>query len=68
MLHVHSSNQLELLLDQLDATTTSAADGDPLAPAQIIVQNQGMARWASQQLALKQGVSANILFQTPKVA
>ncbi len=58
---------MELLLDQLIATTSDGTMVDPLLAEQIIVQNNGMARWASQQIALAQGVSANLQFQTPGV-
>lgn len=64
MLQVHSSNQLEKLLLAL-ITTNAEIEHDPFVPETVVVQNSGMARWVSQQIAELQGISANLHFQTP---
>lgn len=38
---------------------------DPLAAENILVQNQGMARWLAQKLAERLGVAANLEFPLP---
>lgn len=38
---------------------------DPFQPDIVVVQNQGMARWVSQQLALQSGIAANLSFPLP---
>jgi len=38
---------------------------DPLAPEILVVQNQGMETWLSQQLALRRGIAANLEFPLP---
>jgi exodeoxyribonuclease V gamma subunit len=64
MLHVHHSNRLERLLDEL-ATVTAAPPADPFAPEPVVVQNPGMARWLAQCLAERQGIAANLDFPLP---
>ncbi len=64
MLHVHSSNHLESLLAQL---LTQINTGDPFDAEVIVVQNPGMSRWLSQQIAEREGISANFTFSTPGV-
>ncbi len=44
---------------------TDTESSDPLVPATVVVQNAGMSRWVSQQIALRQGISAHIHFETP---
>ena len=62
MLHVHSSNRLENLLSGL---LDQINNGDPFLAEVIVVQNPGMSRWLSQQIAERQGISANLEFVTP---
>ncbi|WPL15742.1 Exodeoxyribonuclease V gamma chain [Thiorhodovibrio winogradskyi] len=64
MLRVHHSNRLEQLIDVL-ATQEHAAGQDPFAREVIVVPNQGMARWVSQQLAMRRGIAANIDYPLP---
>ncbi|MBK5968553.1 MULTISPECIES: exodeoxyribonuclease V subunit gamma [Thiorhodovibrio] len=64
MLRVYHSNRLERLLDAL-AARGSATALDPFEQEVIVVPNQGMARWVSQQLALRSGISANIEYPLP---
>lgn len=61
---VHQSNRLEILLHQLRATL-QAPQTDPLLPAIIVVQHQGMAQWVAQQLAFADGIAANLQFPLP---
>ncbi len=62
MLHVHSSNYLESLLAQL---LSQINRGDPFDAEVIVVQNPGMSRWLSQQIAMRDGISANLQFLAP---
>jgi len=62
MLHVHSSNRLENLLSGL---LSQINNGDPFLAEVIVVQNPGMSRWLSQQIAEREGISANLEFITP---
>ena len=64
MLHLYHSNRLERLLDRL-VELTGEPLGDPLAEEQILVQNQGMARWLSLRLAERAGIAANLAFPLP---
>lgn len=64
MLYFFQSNRQERLFDRL-CTLHSETPGDPLRPREIVVQNPGMARWLSQQIALRQGIAANIHFPLP---
>lgn len=63
-MHLHQSNRLENLLAQLWAILQTPQP-DPLQLDRIVVQNQGMARWVSQQLALHAGIAANLDFPLP---
>ncbi|MEW6221029.1 MAG: exodeoxyribonuclease V subunit gamma [Thermodesulfobacteriota bacterium] len=58
MLVVHTSNRLERLLDRLADLLTGP--GDPLAPATVLVQSQGMARWLALRLAERLGIAAHL--------
>ena len=64
MLRLCQSNRLEHLLTALCAVLAQPA-GSPLAPELVVVQNPGMARWLSQQIALSTGICANIVFPLP---
>jgi exodeoxyribonuclease V gamma subunit len=63
-LYLFQSNRLENLFDALCATLTEPIS-NPLAPEVIVVQNPGMARWLSQQIALRTGISAHFAFPLP---
>jgi exodeoxyribonuclease V gamma subunit len=64
MLRLCQSNRLENLLTELCGILAEQAD-NPLAAEIIVVQNPGMARWLSQQIALRTGICANISFPLP---
>ncbi|MGA7802843.1 MAG: exodeoxyribonuclease V subunit gamma, partial [Gammaproteobacteria bacterium] len=64
MLTIHYGNRLEALAERLAlvlARPLSAA----LACEEVVVQNHGMARWLSLELATRQGVLANTRFRFP---
>lgn len=64
MLYLVQSNQLESLFrGMMDILAGPLAD--PFVPETIVVQNQGMARWLSQRIALHSGIAANIDFPLP---
>ncbi len=64
MLHIHSSNRLEHLLQAL-SNVIQNNPLPPLIPEIIVVQNQGMERWISMELAKNIGVWANSYFPFP---
>lgn len=64
MLQVHHSNRLEVLLEALSVRICGAGL-DPFESEFIVVPNQGMARWLSQQLALRTGIAANVDYPLP---
>ena len=64
MLIVHQSNRLEELADALGDVCRPPLDS-PLAAEQVIVPNQGMARWLSLQLADRLGICTNFDFSLP---
>jgi len=64
MILSYHSNRMERLLDHL-LEQLSTPLGSPLGRETIVVQNPGMARWLSQQLALRSGVAANLEFPLP---
>jgi exodeoxyribonuclease V gamma subunit len=64
MLHVYHSNRLETLVDEL-ARVTADPLLDPFRSETVVLQNQGMARWISQQLAGRNGISARLDFPLP---
>lgn len=63
-MHLCQSNRLENLLTALCAVLAEPVSS-VLAPELIVVQNPGMARWLSQQIALRTGICANIAFPLP---
>ncbi len=63
-MQICQSNCLENLLIALCDVLTKPVSR-PLAQEIIVVQNPGMARWLSQQIALHTGVCANISFPLP---
>ena len=64
MLFLHQSNRLEQLLHLLCKTLASTS-ADPLCVETVVVQNPGMARWVFQQIALRDGIAANLDFPLP---
>ncbi|ESQ15305.1 MAG TPA: exodeoxyribonuclease V subunit gamma [Chromatiaceae bacterium] len=64
MLQVHHSNRLEVLLLLLRQILSEPLR-DAFDSEQIVVQNQGMARWLAQQLAAADGIAANLAFPLP---
>ena len=61
---LHFSNRTELLVDELASLVAEPLD-NPLTSEVIVVQSQGMARWLSQQVALRHGIWANCRFLFP---
>ncbi len=64
MLYLHTSNQLEQLSIAF-AQTVNTPLKDVFTKEMIIVQNAGMARWLSMQLADIAGISANLEYLFP---
>lgn len=64
MLHLVQSNHLEILADRL-IEVLAVPGPDPFVPETVVVQNTGMARWLSQQIAERTGIAANIDFPLP---
>ena len=64
MLHIHTSNRLENLIQAL-ATVIKSNPLPPLVQETIVVQSQGMERWVSMSLAEQLGVWANGEFPFP---
>ena len=66
MLTTIHSNQLERLAERLCERLSGGAPGqDPFEPELVVVQNPGMARWLSLQIADRLGVTANVRFPLP---
>ncbi|CAK8712770.1 Exodeoxyribonuclease V subunit gamma [Candidatus Electronema halotolerans] len=63
-MRISQSNRLEKLLAAL-CKVLAEPTSSPLAPELVVVQNPGMARWLSQQIALHSGICANISFPLP---
>jgi exodeoxyribonuclease V gamma subunit len=64
-LQLYTSNQLELLAEQL-ATVFAKPLSAPLTPEIVVVQSLGVSRWLTQQLAQQQSICANIHFLFPQ--
>ena len=64
MLTLHSSNYLESLSQQF-AKLVSTPLNNVFAEEQIVVQNAGMGRWLSMQMAQQLGISANYQYFFP---
>ena len=64
MLHIHSSNRLEELVQAL-STVIKSNPLPPLTQETIVVQSQGMERWVSMKLAEQLGVFAHGSFPFP---
>ena len=64
MLYLHQSNRIENLFVKLVEIIQSPLD-DVFQPETIVVENPGMARWLSHNVAQSLGISANIQFSLP---
>ncbi|MEO5717387.1 MAG: exodeoxyribonuclease V subunit gamma, partial [Chthoniobacterales bacterium] len=64
-LHLHTSNRLELLADAMALLFRHPLD-DPFAAEAVVIPSLGLERWLTQQLALRQGICANISFIFPQ--
>ena len=65
ILHLHQSNRVERLADELAALLATPAAGSPLLPETVMVQSAGMGRWLQLALAERLGVCANVEFPFP---
>ncbi len=63
-MYLYQSNRLENLFSLLCKTLARPLT-DPLAAEIIVVQNPGMARWLTHNLAQKTGIAANLEFPLP---
>ena len=64
MLSVFTGNRMELLVEAL-ARAVSEPLPDPLEPEIVVVQNRGMERWVTMELARRAGVWMNARFPFP---
>jgi len=64
MLYIHTSNQLEQLKNQYAAVVKTPLN-DVFKAETVVVQNAGMARWLSMEMAQTSGISANTEFLFP---
>jgi exodeoxyribonuclease V gamma subunit len=64
MLHVHYSNRLERLADEL-SRLFAARPAPPFTPETVVVQSHGVARWLQWQLADALGICAHVRFPFP---
>ncbi|MGB0848096.1 MAG: exodeoxyribonuclease V subunit gamma [Thiolinea sp.] len=64
MLQLFHSNRLEILAEKF-AEVVSAGGLDPFVAEQVVVQNAGMGRWLSLQLAQQTGIAANLKYLFP---
>ncbi len=64
MLHLYFSNRTEVLLQALSAVISDPVEA-VFQPEMIVVEERGMARWVTQELAELHGISANIEFPQP---
>ena len=64
-LHLHTSNRLERLSDAM-AQGFRRPLADPFAAEAVVIPTLGLERWLTQQLALRQGICANISFLFPQ--
>ena len=64
MLYLHTSNQLEQLKNQYAAVVKTPLK-DVFKAETVVVQNAGMARWLSMEMAQVSGISANTDFLFP---
>lgn len=64
MLYLHHSNRLETLAASF-AEHLAQTKSDPFKATSVIVQNAGMGRWLSMQLAQFTGIAANLKYLFP---
>lgn len=64
MLYLHHSNRLEALAESM-AQQVLSSNLDPFEPRWVVVQNAGMGRWLSMQLAQLTGVAAHFNYLFP---
>lgn len=64
MLHVHYSNRLERLADEL-SRLFAATPAPPFTPETVVVQSHGVARWLQWRLADALGICAHVRFPFP---
>ncbi|HTT07994.1 MAG TPA: exodeoxyribonuclease V subunit gamma [Gammaproteobacteria bacterium] len=64
MLHVHQSNRLERLADELTRLFTDDPPA-PFVPETVVVQSHGAAHWLQWRLADALGICANVSFPFP---
>lgn len=64
MLYLHHSNRLETLAHRF-AQQVIRSRQDPFEPSWVVVQNAGMGRWLSMQLAQLTGVAAHFNYLFP---
>jgi exodeoxyribonuclease V gamma subunit len=64
MLQTYHSNRMECLVDELIHQIQSPLS-NPMRPETIVIQNPGMERWLSQQIASSTGIAANLDFPLP---
>ena len=65
-LHLHTSNRLEQLADAISSVARRPLT-DPFAAEAVVVPTLGVERWLTQQLALRQGICANVSFLFPQI-
>lgn len=68
MLKLYHGASVENLTAQLSSLIKNDPLQDPFRKEVIVVQNHGMARWLSMQLAKMHGIAANLKFQFPAEA
>ncbi|MEG2075493.1 MAG: exodeoxyribonuclease V subunit gamma, partial [Victivallaceae bacterium] len=59
-LHFHTSNKLEILIDIINRNMQQHSGSDIFQSDWIIVPNSGIATYLQQQLALRNGICANL--------
>lgn len=64
MLQIYHSNRTECLVEEL-IRQIGCPLSNPMQPETIVVQNPGMERWLSQQIADSTGIAANLDFPLP---
>ncbi len=67
MLKIYTGNRMELLVEAL-ARAVDEPPSDPFEPEVVVVQNRGMERWVTMELARRFGVWMNARFPFPNAA
>lgn len=65
MLKLYTGTNLHTIANALLDEFREEPLGNPLSPELFIVQNYGVARWLSLQIAEKEGIAANLQFKFP---